>query len=225
MPNRKNDPEATNLAANRKDANEGRTPANESHDEKMLDHALKGTFPASDPVAELPVTETMSDKEKAEETLLDEAVEMTFPASDPISVDPNSITRIEKAPEKADASEDHQNRSLKTKGESAALDQEVKQARTKRDAKSSRRQVRPATPEIRVGAMPAFQRYLPSCTACGSSVIMSGQEPRRLPGPSSHQSGTPCEHSTSAPARPCCPNRCCGARPTKCWTGMAAACQ
>jgi hypothetical protein len=45
--------------------------------------------------------------EIAKETLLDEAVEMTFPASDPISVDAG-ITRIEVAPEKVDASTDHQ---------------------------------------------------------------------------------------------------------------------
>jgi hypothetical protein len=43
----------------------------------------------------------------AAETLLDEAVEMTFPASDPISVD-SGITRIEVAPEKVEASRDHQ---------------------------------------------------------------------------------------------------------------------
>ena len=43
----------------------------------------------------------------AQETLLDEAVEMTFPASDPISVD-SGITRIEVAPDKVDASRDHQ---------------------------------------------------------------------------------------------------------------------
>ena len=43
----------------------------------------------------------------AKETLLDDAVEMTFPASDPISVD-SGITRIEVAPEKVDASGDHQ---------------------------------------------------------------------------------------------------------------------
>jgi hypothetical protein len=136
MPNRKKDADATNPMHHRKDATEGKTPAHESHDEKMLDHALKGTFPASDPVAELPVNEVKSEKAKAEETLLDDALEMSFPASDPISVDPNSITRIEKAPEKSDASEDHQNRSLQTKGESPALDKEVKEARTKRDAKS-----------------------------------------------------------------------------------------
>ncbi len=45
--------------------------------------------------------------EMAKETLLDDAVEMTFPASDPISVD-SGITRIEVAPEKVDASSDHQ---------------------------------------------------------------------------------------------------------------------
>jgi predicted RecB family nuclease len=43
----------------------------------------------------------------AKETLLDDAVEMTFPASDPVSVQ-SSITRIEVAPEKVDASTDHQ---------------------------------------------------------------------------------------------------------------------
>ena len=77
-----------------------------------------------------------ADKDEKEEEQIDDAVEMTFPASDPISVDPNSITRIEKAPEKPDASEDHQNRSLKTKGESAALDKELKQTRAKRDSKT-----------------------------------------------------------------------------------------
>lgn len=45
--------------------------------------------------------------QQAKETLLDDAVEMTFPASDPISVDAG-ITRIEVAPEKVDASTDHQ---------------------------------------------------------------------------------------------------------------------
>jgi hypothetical protein len=51
--------------------------------------------------------EQMTPEEAAKETLLDEAVEMTFPASDPISVDAG-ITRIEVAPEKVDAKEDHQ---------------------------------------------------------------------------------------------------------------------
>ena len=43
----------------------------------------------------------------AKETLIDDAVEMTFPASDPVSIQ-SSITRIEVAPEKVDASTDHQ---------------------------------------------------------------------------------------------------------------------
>lgn len=137
MPNRKKaDDTTTNAIDNPKHLAEGRTPASAPHDEKMLDRALKGTFPASDPVAEMPVDEKPSEKKQAEESLLDDAVEMTFPASDPISVDPNSITRIEKAPEKPDASEDHQNRSLETKGKSAALDKELKQARAKRDSKA-----------------------------------------------------------------------------------------
>ncbi len=51
--------------------------------------------------------EGMSPKQKAEEGLLDDAVEMTFPASDPISVDAG-ITRIEVAPDKVEASTDHQ---------------------------------------------------------------------------------------------------------------------
>jgi len=43
----------------------------------------------------------------AKESLIDDAVEMTFPASDPVSIE-SSITRIEVAPEKVDASTDHQ---------------------------------------------------------------------------------------------------------------------
>jgi len=50
---------------------------------------------------------SLSSSESAKETLLDDAVEMTFPASDPISVD-SGITRIEVAPEKVEASRDHQ---------------------------------------------------------------------------------------------------------------------
>ena len=52
--------------------------------------------------------EGLSSKEQAEEGLLDDAVEMTFPASDPVSVQ-SSITRIEVAPDRVDASRDHQN--------------------------------------------------------------------------------------------------------------------
>jgi predicted RecB family nuclease len=43
----------------------------------------------------------------AKERLIDDAVEMTFPASDPVAIE-SSITRIEVAPEKVDASSDHQ---------------------------------------------------------------------------------------------------------------------
>ncbi|MFN3792463.1 hypothetical protein [Massilia sp.] len=51
--------------------------------------------------------EGASGTEQAREDLLDDAVEMTFPASDPVSVQ-SSITRIEVAPDKVDASRDHQ---------------------------------------------------------------------------------------------------------------------
>jgi hypothetical protein len=43
----------------------------------------------------------------AKDKLMDDAVEMTFPASDPVAIQ-SSITRIEVAPEKVDASSDHQ---------------------------------------------------------------------------------------------------------------------
>lgn len=66
---------------------------------KAVSHAVAIEMMAS---AEQPAT-----GEAAKETLLDEAVEMTFPASDPISVDAG-ITRIEVAPDKVDASRDHQ---------------------------------------------------------------------------------------------------------------------
>ena len=55
----------------------------------------------------LALEECETPKEVAEEVLIDDAVEMTFPASDPVSVQ-SSITRIEVAPEKVDASSDHQ---------------------------------------------------------------------------------------------------------------------
>ena len=50
--------------------------------------------------------EMASEKTKVGETLLDDALEMSFPASDPISVS-SSITRIEFAPDMADARQDH----------------------------------------------------------------------------------------------------------------------
>ncbi|WP_076592721.1 hypothetical protein [Herminiimonas arsenitoxidans] len=84
--------------------------ASESHsrEERQLDDALEQTFPASDPVAEMPTETAASEGEVAKETLLDIAIEMTFPASDPISVS-SGITHIQKSPDSADAHFDHQN--------------------------------------------------------------------------------------------------------------------
>lgn len=84
------------------------SPESASHEEHLLDDALAKTFPASDPVAEMPVESPATEGDEAKETLLDTALEMSFPASDPISVD-SGITRIEHAPETADAHDDHQN--------------------------------------------------------------------------------------------------------------------
>lgn len=95
------------LHLNQKIPAENVRPQPTPREEKALDSALKQTFPASDPVAEVPVDEAKSVQENAKETLLDDAIEMTFPASDPISVDAG-ITRIEIAPEKVDAHDDHQ---------------------------------------------------------------------------------------------------------------------
>lgn len=54
--------------------------------------------------------ETEPQEALAKESLIDDAVEMTFPASDPVAIE-SSITRIEVAPEKVDASTDHQHAS------------------------------------------------------------------------------------------------------------------
>lgn len=66
-----------------------------------------------------------SGKDAAEEELLDDAVEMTFPASDPVSVQ-SSITRIEVAPDKVDASRDHQHaRAIEAHSEDALRTAEI----------------------------------------------------------------------------------------------------
>lgn len=80
----------------------------DAHNEALLDHALMETFPASDPIAETPRLVETSPERKAKQALLDEGLEMTFPASDPVSVS-SSITRIEKAPDPANARLEHQN--------------------------------------------------------------------------------------------------------------------
>ncbi|WP_293775951.1 hypothetical protein [uncultured Oxalicibacterium sp.] len=112
------------------DASKNRkTPEQESSHADDLDAALADTFPASDPVAgtsadcdERKRAKQDAQGEKAAETLLDDAIEMTFPASDPISVDAG-ITRIERAPEKVDAHDDHQNSVERKKGDTQADDQ------------------------------------------------------------------------------------------------------
>lgn len=62
----------------------------QEHEEALLDEAVEETFPASDPVAELPHRHSIDQHGSAstdeEEELLDDAIEMTFPASDPIAI-------------------------------------------------------------------------------------------------------------------------------------------
>lgn len=67
--------------------------SDEAHrEEDQLDRAVENTFPASDPVAELPSSASSSRIIDSEDAMLDEAIEMTFPASDPIAV--ANITKI-----------------------------------------------------------------------------------------------------------------------------------
>lgn len=91
----------------------------DSHEEHQLDKALAQTFPASDPVAEMPTETTVSEEAKAKEDLLDVGIEMTFPASDPVSVS-SGITRIEHSPDSANAHIDHQNSNEIEEAEKAA---------------------------------------------------------------------------------------------------------
>lgn len=61
----------------------------QEHEEALLDEAVEDTFPASDPVAELPARHAGDQHAAAtdeEEESLDHAIEMTFPASDPIAI-------------------------------------------------------------------------------------------------------------------------------------------
>ena len=62
--------------------------------------------------------------EQAKEALLDDGVEMTFPASDPVSVSAG-ITRIEVAPDKVDAHDDHQHANKVEKSTEAGLQKEA----------------------------------------------------------------------------------------------------
>lgn len=58
----------------------------EQRQEALLDDAIELSFPASDPVAELPQAQVPAGARDSQEALLDEAIELTFPASDPIAV-------------------------------------------------------------------------------------------------------------------------------------------
>ena len=68
-------------------------------EEALLDAAVEDTFPASDPVAELPAAASSTKVIDSEDRQLDKAIEMTFPASDPVAV--SNITKV--VPKEADA--------------------------------------------------------------------------------------------------------------------------
>lgn len=65
-------------------------------EEAQLDKAVENTFPASDPVAEVPAQASSTKVIDSEDAELDKAIEMTFPASDPVAV--SNITKV--VPEK-----------------------------------------------------------------------------------------------------------------------------
>lgn len=65
---------------------------NARHEEAILDAAVEDTFPASDPVAELPAAASSTKVIDSEDRSLDKAIEMTFPASDPVAV--SNITKV-----------------------------------------------------------------------------------------------------------------------------------
>ena len=73
------------------------------HEEALLDAAIEHTFPASDPVAELPAVASSAKVIDSEDQQLDKAIEMTFPASDPVAV--SNITKI--VPVKSDGASGH----------------------------------------------------------------------------------------------------------------------
>ena len=95
----------------------------DEHQESLLDSALDDTFPASDPVENVPAKPAKSGQKSVQQTakeeLLDVGIEMTFPASDPVSVS-SGITRIERSPDSVDAHDDHQNSNEVSENEKAA---------------------------------------------------------------------------------------------------------
>ncbi|RJG04099.1 hypothetical protein D3878_22995 [Noviherbaspirillum sedimenti] len=80
----------------------------QEHDEALLDEAVDETFPASDPVAELPTVhgshQYAAGNDEGEQSL-DHAIEMTFPASDPIAIPSSEELHHEKDLRKIRASQ------------------------------------------------------------------------------------------------------------------------
>ena len=77
------------------------------HTEALLDEAVDESFPASDPVAEMPCThgsQQYGAGSDEEEESLDHAIEMTFPASDPIAIPSSEELHHEKALRKTNPS-------------------------------------------------------------------------------------------------------------------------
>ena len=58
----------------------------ERREDALLDDAIELSFPASDPIAELPHTAASMMVCDSQEALLDAAIELTFPASDPVAI-------------------------------------------------------------------------------------------------------------------------------------------
>lgn len=58
----------------------------ERREDALLDDAIELSFPASDPIAQLPHTAASKQVCDSQEALLDAAIELTFPASDPIAI-------------------------------------------------------------------------------------------------------------------------------------------
>lgn len=58
----------------------------ETREDALLDEAIELSFPASDPIAELPHAAATTFVRDSQEAMLDAAIELTFPASDPIAI-------------------------------------------------------------------------------------------------------------------------------------------
>ncbi len=90
--NHLNDKPGVASASRQKAAHLEQRGAAAQREESLLDAAVEDTFPASDPVAELPAQASSSKVIDSEDRSLDNAIEMTFPASDPVAV--SNITKI-----------------------------------------------------------------------------------------------------------------------------------